>query len=193
MSIDAVRQVLDLFDRAVWVITAGDGDAIGGLVATFVNSASLVRAHPRLAVGIARHHHTFALIRRSRRFAAHLVGEREVDLVWRFGLASGHDVDKYSAMGWRRSERGTPILTNTLGWLECSIEADLDIGDRTIFIGAIVDGGGSATGKPLTAQRVWELATAEQRRRMDEDRRRDETLDASAIVEWRAHRNQQPT
>ncbi|MGE3179822.1 MAG: flavin reductase family protein, partial [Vicinamibacterales bacterium] len=59
------QEALAIFDRAVWIITARAGDDMSGLVATFVNSASLVPSLPRLTAGIACHHFTWELIRRS--------------------------------------------------------------------------------------------------------------------------------
>ena len=186
MNEASVQHVLSLFDRAVWILTAASGDRAGGLVATFVNNASLVPALPRIAAGIARHHHTWELMEHSRAFAAHLVDEAHADLLWRFGLGSGRDVHKLEGIAWRREQTGSPVLDDALAWLDCSIEAELDTGDRTIFLAAVVAGSVNRAGAPLTATRMFELGSPEQRRRMDDERRRDEAVDSAAIIEWRA-------
>lgn len=185
---DPRQDVLRLFDRTAWIVTASHGQEMSGLVATFVNTASLVPALPRLVTGLACHHYTWDLIRRSRSFAAHLVDEAQGDLIWRFGLASGRRIDKFADLAWRRGQTGSPILDNAMAWLDCAVEAELDIGDRTIYVAAALDGGVNRTGTPLTADRIFEIATPEQRRRMDEDRRRDEQIDAAAMLAWRATR-----
>jgi flavin reductase (DIM6/NTAB) family NADH-FMN oxidoreductase RutF len=128
------------------------------------------------------------LIRRSRSFAAHLVDQPQRDLIWRFGLESGRRTNKFADLGWRRGGSGSPVLETALAWLDCSVEAELDIGDRSIYVGAVLDGGVSRSGIPLTANRIVELASPEQRARMDADRRRDEQIDAAAMLEWRAKR-----
>jgi flavin reductase (DIM6/NTAB) family NADH-FMN oxidoreductase RutF len=185
---DPRQQVLEMFDRTVWIVTAGDDDGRSGLVATFVNSASLVPALPRMAVGIARHHYTWELIGRSGAFAAHLIDESSASLAWRFGLASGRDVDKFDALDWHTGLSGSPLLADALGWLDCRVEAELDIGDRTIFVGAVIDGGTSRNGSPLTANRLMSLADAAQREQLAQHRLRDEQLDAPALLAWRAGR-----
>jgi flavin reductase (DIM6/NTAB) family NADH-FMN oxidoreductase RutF len=185
---DVRQQVLEMFDRAVWIITAADGQVMSGLVATFVSNVSLVPALPRLAVGIAQHHFTWELIRRSRAFAAHLIDERGSALAWRFGLASGRDVNKLHALVWTAGRSGSPILADALGWLDCRLEAELDIGDRTIFVADVIDGGVNRYGTALTAGRLMSLADPDQRDRMALDRRRDEQIDAAAILAWRARR-----
>ena len=180
------QQVLGLFERTAWILTARDGEEMSGLVATFVNTASLVPALPRLVTGLARHHYTWDLIRRSRSFAAHVIDEAQSDLIWRFGLASGRQVNKFADLAWRRGQTGSPVLERAMAWLDCAVEAELDIGDRTIYVAAVLDGGVNRAGTPLTANRILEVATPEQRQRMDEDRRRDEQIDAAAMLAWRA-------
>jgi flavin reductase (DIM6/NTAB) family NADH-FMN oxidoreductase RutF len=182
----AIRNVLSAVDRTAWIITSSHGDALGGLVATFVSEASLVPAMPRLAVGIARHHHTWELISQSGVFAAHLVDEANAELLWSFGLGSGRERDKFAGVRWRRAPSRSPLLEGALAWLDCAVEAALDIGDRTIFVAAVVDGNRNRPGAPITANRVMELAGDERRSRLDEERRRDEKLDAAAILRWRA-------
>ena len=185
---DSRQQVLGLFDRTAWIVTASVGDEMSGLVATFVNSASLVPALPRLVTGLACHHYTWDLIRRSRSFAAHLVDEAHCDLIWCFGLASGRQIDKFAGLAWHRGQTGSPVLESALAWLDCTVEAELDVGDRTIYVAAVLDGGVNRAGTPLTSNRIFELATPEQRTRMDEDRGRDEQIDAAAMLAWRANR-----
>ena len=141
---------------------------------------------PRLAVGIARHHHTWELIAQSRVFAAHLVDETNSGLFWSFGLGSGRERNKFANVRWRRGASGSPVLEDALAWLDCEVEAALDIGDRTIFVAAVIDGGVNGRGAAVTADRLMELAGDERRRRFDEERSRDEKLDAAAIVHWRA-------
>ena len=183
------QEVLRLADRTLWIVTASDGTAKGGLVATFVNSASLVPSLPRLLIGLAPHHRTWQLIRHSRSFAAHLVTEDRCDLIWRFGLASGRTSDKFSGIDWKYGQTGSPLIEAALGWLECSVEEEFDIGDRTIFVGAAIDAAIQGSGTPLTASRMVALATAEQRERLRVDRDDDAALDAAAIVEWRNMRH----
>src|SRR5215211_7895101 len=97
----SVQDVLASFDRTVWIVTARTESGNGGLVATFVQNASIVPAAPRLIAGIAAHHHTWQLITRSRAFAAHLITKEHAHLLWRFGLASGKQVDKFAGVRWQ--------------------------------------------------------------------------------------------
>ena len=55
---DPISEVLHRYDPPLWLITARHAGRRGGLIATFAVRASIVSELPRMAVGIAKHHHT---------------------------------------------------------------------------------------------------------------------------------------
>ena len=40
----------------------------------------------------------------------------------------------------RSATSGCPLVGGTVGWLDCRVEASLDIGDRTVFVAEVVEG-----------------------------------------------------
>src|SRR5260370_23525011 len=102
-------------DPELWLVTAQAGSRRGGLIATFVNQASLVPDLPRMLVGIARQHHTWELIDASGAFALHLLAPRNLDWVGHFGLRSGRDVDKFEGLPVQTALTGSPILEGAIG------------------------------------------------------------------------------
>jgi flavin reductase (DIM6/NTAB) family NADH-FMN oxidoreductase RutF len=177
-------------DRELWLVTAQLGDRRGGLIATFVNQASIVPELPRVVVGLAKHHHTWELVAGSGVFALHLLDEEHLDWVWRFGLATGHATDKLAGLEYRRGDTGSPILPNVLAWLDCRVEATLDTGDRTLFLAEVVAGEVGQPGAPLTARRMVQLAPPEQLAALKEQMADDAALDALALNAWRHQRGQ---
>ncbi len=184
----AIAQLLARPERELWLITAAANGRRGGLIATFVSSASIVPELPRLLVGIAKQHHTWGLIEASGVFAAQLLGERHLEWVERFGLHSGRDGDKFAGLATRPGVGGVPVLTDALGWLECRVEATLDSGDRTIYLAEVLGGEMTGTEPLLTMQRFLRLASAEMLRRLRESLERDAAVDAAAITAWRTRR-----
>src|SRR5262245_38191132 len=87
-------EVFRTIARELWLLTVSAGPRRGGLIATFVTQASLVPELPRILIGLANHHHSRALVDEVGAFALHLLGEEHLDWVWRFGLHTGHSVDK---------------------------------------------------------------------------------------------------
>ncbi len=186
MDVTASSTLFAWMDREVWLITARAGERRGGLIATFVSQASIVPDLPRVVVGIAKQHHTHGLIDAAGAFALHLIGEEHLDWVWRFGLRSGRDADKFAGLSPTAAATGAPILPGALGWMDCRVEARMDTGDRTVYLAAVVREESARDGGPLTARRMIELAPPERLRELKEQMARDITVDEAAIRAWRA-------
>ncbi len=172
-------------DREIWLVTSQAGSQRGGLIATFVNAASIVPEVPRVLVGLAKHHHTHGLVEASGAFVLHLLGERHLDWVYRFGLASGRTTDKFIDLEVKQTETTGLLLPDALGWLECKVEAKLDTGDRTVYLAEVIHAESSGDERPLTVNRMVQLAPAEKRSGLQRLMQRDTALDAAAIRAWR--------
>ena len=172
-------------DRELWLLTARDGEKVGGLITTCVAQASIVPELPRVLVGIARHHRTWELMTAAGAFALHLLAEAQLDWVWRFGLWSGRDLDKFFGLSWTLSPHGTPILAGAAGWLDCQIEAAWDAGARTVFLAEIVAEACPKPGRVLTMNRVLQLAAPDILQQMKVCRVQDAAIEAALIAQWR--------
>jgi flavin reductase (DIM6/NTAB) family NADH-FMN oxidoreductase RutF len=211
--VDAFSEIFDRLDRELWVITAQAGERCSGLVATYVARVSLVPALPRVTIALAKHHFTHELVEASNAFCMHLIGEAQIDLIWRFGIPSGREIDKLRGLATTTGVSGSPILTDALGWLDCRVEARMDTGDRTVYLAEVLQAGfgmegvgggdlrsGSVPGRetrgqpseapaqpgtPLTFKRLLELAPAERLDEMKQSLACDTELDRAAIIDWR--------
>ena len=175
----------ELVDPTLWLVTAANGGERGGLIATFVVSASLVPDEPRVAIGIAKHHFTWRLIDRSRAFALHLVDLARPEWVRRFGLRSGREADKFAGLAPEVGATGAPLLADALLWSECVVEAALDTGDRSLFLGRVTRFGQGPPGRPLTMSAMSKALEDADRRELADRLARDIAADAAAIREWR--------
>jgi flavin reductase (DIM6/NTAB) family NADH-FMN oxidoreductase RutF len=198
MSIAAASNALfELLDCELWLVTAGDESKRGGLIATFVSQASIVPELPRVIVGIARQHHTWELIEARNAFALHLLAEEHLDWVWRFGLHSGREVDKFEGLSWEPGRTGSPLLkdplrpdaslraSEVLGWLDCRVEARLETGDRTVYLAEVVEAAVRRPGQPLTVRRLLQLAPKSMLAQLKAQLQHDAAVDAKAIETWR--------
>ena len=184
----AASDVFAQTDRELWLVTARGQDRQGGLIATFVCNASLPPELPRVLAAIARQHHTWQLIEASGAFALHLIGEAQLDWVWRFGMNSGRDIDKLSGLNTRTGASGSPLLTDALGWLDCRVEARFDTGDRTAYLAEVVDAQLNRREPPLSMQRLLQLAPPDKLAELKDLRQRDSAIDVAAITAWRQGR-----
>jgi flavin reductase (DIM6/NTAB) family NADH-FMN oxidoreductase RutF len=185
MDVTAASTLFAWLDREVWLVTAQAGSRRGGLIATFVNPASIVPDLPRMLVGLSHLHHTWELVEQSNAFALHLLSEQHLDWVWRFGLQSGRGQDKLEGLRVRALSSGSPVLEDAIGWLDCRVEGRLEVGDRTIYLAEVVEGGVTHFAPPLTFQRLLQLAPPAQLAELKRQLHQDSELDAEAIRRWR--------
>lgn len=186
MDSTAAATLFAWLDREIWLVTAQAGTRRSGLIATFVNPASIVPDMPRALVGVSRRHHTWELIEQSNAFALHLLGEQHLDWVWRFGLQSGRGQDKLHGLRLQQSESRSPVLEDAIGWLDCRVEGRLDTGDRTIYLAEVVQSGVTAFSRPLTFQRLLQLAPPGQLAELKRQLHHDSEIDAETIHQWRS-------
>jgi flavin reductase (DIM6/NTAB) family NADH-FMN oxidoreductase RutF len=175
-------------DPPLWLLTSQAGEQRGGLIATFVNQASLPPDLPRVVVGLARHHFTWGLVEASSAFVLHLLGEEQLPWVWRFGLQSGHETDKLRDLTLADTAAGSPCLVEAQAWLACRVEARLDTGDRTLYLAEVVEAELQRSEPVLTMKHMLELAPEDRRRELKKQMQRDQAIDAVAIRSWRQSR-----
>jgi flavin reductase (DIM6/NTAB) family NADH-FMN oxidoreductase RutF len=188
MDATEICRLFERLDREVWIVTAAHEGRRGGLIATFVSPASIVPEMPRIIAGIAKTHETWKLIEGSGAFAAHLVEESQAELVWRFGLQSSRDVDKFAGLEVDTAATGSPILRGALAWLDCRVETSMDTGDRTVYLGEVCAGDCKSDARPLRLQKLLAIASPEDKMILREQMAADAARDAEAIKRWRASR-----
>ncbi len=185
MNFAQVSKVYAQLDPPLWLVTAAHGERRGGFIATTATQASIVSKMPRQLITVNKRHYTHGLIEASGAFAMHLIDETQLELVWRFGLQSGRDIDKFADLPFRTGETGSPLLPAVLGWFDCRVEERMDSGDRSVYLAAVVDGRLERADSPLTNRRFFEIAPPDKKAIMDQQYEQDSRLDAKAIQQWR--------
>jgi flavin reductase (DIM6/NTAB) family NADH-FMN oxidoreductase RutF len=119
--------------------------------------ASLVPEAPRVLMELTKARLTHDLVLASRVFALHTLPPTPNDalatslsLVHTLGMRSGHDGDKIAGIATRPGVTGSPILAETLTYVETRVVATLDAEELTILLAGVVGGGRHRSGEPLT-------------------------------------------
>jgi len=192
LDANAIERVFKLLDRPLWIVTASDGLRRGGLVATWVAQASLEPSRPLVLAAIAANHFTAELITASRAFAVHLIAERHLELVWRFAIGSGRDRDKLADLATIAGTSGAPRLADCLAWLECRLLTTYDSGSRLYFWADVVAGAVESLSPPLCEQRMFALASDEQKQQLRAGMVADLELHEPLEAQWRKRLSSPP-
>ena len=89
---------------------------------------------------------------------------------------------------YKAGTTGSPVVAGSLGWLDCRVETQMEIGDRTVYLAEVLDGQLLQTHAPLTQRQMLQRAPAGRLRELKEAMARDGTVDARAIHAWRQSR-----
>ncbi len=141
MSRETAGTVTSLLWGPVVIVTAAHGEQRSGQVAISCIGASIVPGRPRVQASLWKLNLTHDLVALSGALALHTLRRDQVDLVKRFGLRSGRQVDKFAGLDWQPGpHHGAPILADCLGWVEGRVVNAMDGGDMTTFLVDLAEG-----------------------------------------------------
>jgi flavin reductase (DIM6/NTAB) family NADH-FMN oxidoreductase RutF len=139
-----LRRAMGCFATGVTVITTRDqAGRPFGLTANAVTSLSLVP--PLLLICVDRNAETFPHFFDSKIFVLNILAENQEEISRRFASSGG---EKFAGLDYQLGRLGTPVLSGTLGHIECRIIETIEGGDHVIHIGE-VDEAEWREGRPL--------------------------------------------
>ncbi len=150
---EAFRQVMSQFASGVTVVTTVlDGRHHGLTVSAFT---SLSLSPPLVLACIDKRIQAHEFIETSGAFAVNILCADQVELGRRFaGLLPGV-TDRFEGLEYATAVTGSPILRDSLGWVDCSLWRRYDGGDHSIFVGEVLQSSTSAGVPLLYHNREW--------------------------------------
>jgi flavin reductase (DIM6/NTAB) family NADH-FMN oxidoreductase RutF len=133
-----LRDTMRLWASGVSIVTSTlDGQNTGMTVSAF-NSLSL--EPPMILVCMYKDTLTAQMVRDSGVLAVNILGDDQAYLSDRFSgripLADGED--RFDSVATSAAVTGAPILTNSLAWVDCRVQAVHDGGTHWIVVGEVV-------------------------------------------------------
>ena len=159
MPEEAATPALDMMNYGMYVVGSRGPMGLNVMAAHWLMQVSF---KPRMvALSLENDARTLANVRETRVFSVNVMGEGSADLVASFlqpsnprkviGRAPGGGpiVDKLAGVPHKTMATGCPILRDALAWFECEVEGGLPVGDHTLVVARITDGGQINIGTPL--------------------------------------------
>ena len=141
------KAVMGQWPSGVTVVTTVDDAGPAGMTASSFSSVSL--NPPLVSVCVARHLAMHTRIDKADVFAVNILSKNSVEDGRRFAGMLPGVTDKFQGVQYHTAATGSPLLANTLGWVDCKLWARHDGGDHTIFVGEVLDAGIDKTAAPL--------------------------------------------
>ena len=136
------RRVLWTMPSGLYVVGSTDGNARrNGMTANWVTQLSF---DPKwIGVGVERDAYTHELIEASATFSVCLISREDRAIVRKFTKPVEVDLAAKTLNGFEYIERatGSPILAQSVAFLDCELRDRMVIGNHTLFAGEVVDCG----------------------------------------------------
>jgi flavin reductase (DIM6/NTAB) family NADH-FMN oxidoreductase RutF len=123
----------------VYVIGVSQSGRRSGFTAAWVVQLSF--QPPLLGLAINPGNASYPLLVGGGTFTVNVLEKGRLDLARDFGTRSGREVDKLAAVQWRAAASGAPVLTESIAYFDCRVEARHPTGDHELVVGRVVDGG----------------------------------------------------
>lgn len=138
-----LRSVMSVFPTSVVAIAgmnAETGKPTGLAVGTFT---SISLDPPLAGFFVAKDSTSWPLIKSSGRFCANLLSHDQEKVARQF---AARGVDKFAGIEWCRAPGGSPIIKDSMAWVDCVDITTTEVGDHLLVVGTIVACGTIDTG-----------------------------------------------
>ncbi|CAK6481113.1 FMN reductase (NADH) RutF (plasmid) [Peribacillus frigoritolerans] len=134
-NVSIFKEIMGSYPTGVTILTTTDAEEKPcGLT---VNSFASVSLDPNLVLWcIDRRSASLEAFEQSQGFVVHILAADQEELCWAF---AGKDPDRFSKADWSLSKNNLPVISGSLGVLECKTVQQIDAGDHIIFLGEIID------------------------------------------------------
>jgi 3-hydroxy-9,10-secoandrosta-1,3,5(10)-triene-9,17-dione monooxygenase reductase component len=141
------RTVMGRLPTGVVAITGvgEDGNDLGFVVGSFT---SLSLDPPIVTFSVGHHSSTWPLIRRRQVFTANMLARTQMDAC---RALARKGPGKFEGVPYTRGPLGAPRLTDSVAWIDCSVHAEVLVGDHFMVVGT-VQAMEAAEGEPLLFQ-----------------------------------------
>ena len=131
-----IRNVMRYFASAVTVVTSAlDSGELFGLTVTAFTSVSL--DPPLVLICIRNESTAIELFKKSMRYCVNILSEDQRPIAETFSLAG--EAGRFQNLDFYIGKSGSPVIRNTIGYIDCKIVEVISGGDHTIFVGEALD------------------------------------------------------
>ncbi|MEH2460902.1 diflavin flavoprotein [Nostoc sp.] len=135
----SVEQAVGRIVGSLCVLTAKEGDRSSAMLASWVAQASF--SPPGLTIAVAKERAVETLTHTGNKFVLNILKEgNHLGLMKHFLKPFGPGEDRFADVSVQETESGSPILTDALAYLECSVQNRMESGDHWLVYATVESG-----------------------------------------------------
>ncbi|MEH1862414.1 MAG: diflavin flavoprotein [Nostoc sp.] len=134
-----VEQAVGRIVGSLCVLTAKEGDRSSAMLASWVSQASF--SPPGLTIAVAKDRAVETLTHTGNKFVLNILKEgNHLGLMKHFLKPFGPGQDRFADVAAEETESGSPILTDALAYLKCSVQNRMESGDHWLVYATVESG-----------------------------------------------------
>jgi flavin reductase (DIM6/NTAB) family NADH-FMN oxidoreductase RutF len=134
--------------HGLYICGVKDGDELNGFTVSWVMQSSF---KPPLIVNCVKQESgSHAIIKKTGLFAISFLESTQKDLAAKFFQPKSRVGNKFEDVEFYEGEEtGCPIISDSLGYVECKVVGSVENGDHTVYVGEVIGSGIHREGQPL--------------------------------------------
>lgn len=131
-----ITDALKKLEYGVYIVTMGNGNDGNAFTASWLTQVS--SEPPMVALAVHDRHQSARLIDQHRAFVINLIAEGHIEVAKAYyGPAeSGYQKLQHADIG-KSPVSGTPLIQGALGFIDCQVVSQVDVGNHTLFIAEV--------------------------------------------------------
>jgi flavin reductase (DIM6/NTAB) family NADH-FMN oxidoreductase RutF len=138
MSESLLAQALGRIPSGLFILTARRGKHETGMLASWVMQAGF--EPPMVSVAVQQKRYVADWLSHGSPFVINILAEHDKSLLRHFGRGFELDEPAFNGLEFTRCARGVPVLSGSIGYLECLPTGRVDSGDHRVFVAEVVGG-----------------------------------------------------
>ena len=147
----AKKTMLRQIPHGVYICGVKDGEELNGFTVSWLMQSSF--KPPMVVNCVKQDSGSHEMIKKSGVFAISFLDSGQKDLAAKFFQPKRRVGNKFEDVEFYQGEAtGCPIISDSLGYIECQVVGSVEKGDHTVFVGEVIASGIHREGKPLVLE-----------------------------------------
>jgi flavin reductase (DIM6/NTAB) family NADH-FMN oxidoreductase RutF len=139
LDVETINKVMWQIPNALCLIGSHAGDDWNGMTQSWVSQVSM--SPVLVAISVDAHAVTNRLIRDGGSFSVNLWDQADTRVFVKFSKPAVKDGDALNGRPIRVGVTGSPVFTEAVAFIECTVVNTMELGSHDLFIGEVVDAG----------------------------------------------------
>lgn len=149
------KNILARWTAGITVVSVASDDDWQAITVNSFASVSMIP--PLICLNIANRLAIRAYMAREAHFSVSILSDQQLELGKRFaGYYDDVYDNRFDGLTCETTSSGDPVIPDAMAWLGCTVEHMINMGENSMFIGRVQEGGWTSNSMPLLYHnRLW--------------------------------------